>query len=118
MYDYNGVPMKMPDDPGVNGVVGGHRNYTPMPITKSSPVSLSVLFAICGALVWMMTTMGAIESKISALPMIQQDIREMKQMLSRNDGVDMRQDAEIRATVKRLDRHEVRFGDLEKGGKK
>lgn len=83
-------------------------------ITKSSTVSIGLMLVVCAALIWQATTTATISTKLQALPMMQQDIREMKQLLTINNGIDMRQDAQIKALENRLDRHDTRLNALEK----
>lgn len=84
-------------------------------ITQASPISIGLLTIVCGAVIWMATTTATMSTKLQVLPMMQQDIRDVKQLLTVNNGIDMRQDAEIRALESRQDRQDTRLSALEKG---
>lgn len=124
MLDYKGMPIKMPDDPGVAGRStneSGMVDYSPITITKSTPISIGLMVVICGALMWSASKMSSfetkLETKLASLSVIQQDIREIKQIMTLSYGVDERQDAELKAGSQRDDRQDVRIDALEKDGR-
>ena len=65
-------------------------------LSKASSVSLGLMVVFCVGMVWIGTTTATISTKMETIPVIQRDIRDMKDILSRSNGIQERHDAEIR----------------------
>ena len=81
-------------------------------ITKSSPVSIGVGLVLCGALAYQVADTTAIRTKLEILPQMQSDINAIKSMVNTTNGVNMRQDAEIRSLTDRVSRLTERVDKL------
>ncbi len=71
-------------------------------INRASYVSIGLMVTFCAGMFWIGTTTATISARMEDLPMIKQDIRVMKEILGKSNGVQLQQHAEIEALKERV----------------
>lgn len=71
-------------------------------INRASYVSIGLMVTFCAGMFWIGTTTATISAKMENIPIIQSDIRVMKELLSKSNGTILMHHAEIQAIKERV----------------